>query len=237
MRNEIRDRYSPSRNDARKREPMDGGFVDRGFLIVFEGIDGCGKSTQLELLFELLCERQSAQQRPILRTKEPTNGPVGRRIREMAQSNERVSAEQELEWFMEDRREHVRDVLEPGLAKGAVVLSDRYWLSNVAYQGARGLDVDQIQRANRAEFPDPDLALIFEIPAAEGLARVTARGGIAEPAFEELEFLARAEKVYGSLDLPWVERIDARASVSEIHDAVVEVVIEKLRGRGITSED
>lgn len=200
--------------------------MERGLLIVFEGLDGCGKSTQLDLLSDLLCERLCAEQRPVVRTKEPTDGPVGMRIRKMARSEERVSPEQELEWFMEDRREHVREVLEPGLVNGAIVLSDRYWLSNVAYQGARGLDADEILRANRSEFPEPDLALIFEIPAAAGLARVSARGGIAEPAFEELEFLTRAEKIFGSMDLPWVRKIDARPGVSEIHAAVVEAVVE-----------
>jgi dTMP kinase len=234
MRTKIKGRYSPSRVGAPACEPRDGGDVDRGLLIVFEGIDGCGKSTQLELLFATLCDRLPSAQRPIARTKEPTDGPMGRRIRAMARSGERVTAEEELAWFMEDRREHVREFVEPALARGAVVLSDRYWLSNVAYQGARGLDANQILQDNRAEFPDPDLALIFEISAVEGLARVTARGGVAEPAFEELEFLARAEKVYGSLEFPWLRRIDARPEVSEIHAAVVEVVSERLPGLGLT---
>ena len=158
---------------------------------------------------------------------------MGRRIRAMARSDERVTPEEELAWFMEDRREHVREFVEPELARGAVVLSDRYWLSNVAYQGARGLDADQIMQDNRAEFPDPDLALIFEISAAEGLARATARGGIAETAFEELEFLIRAEKVYGSLEFPWLGRIDARPAVPEIHATVVEAVSERLPGLGL----
>jgi dTMP kinase len=213
--------------------------VERGLLIVFEGLDGCGKSTQLALLFELLCERFPPEQRPVIRTKEPTDGPVGRRIREMARSAERVTPEQELEWFMEDRREHARDVLEPGLAKGAIVLSDRYWLSNVAYQGARGLDVGEILRANQSEFPDPDLVLIFEIAAAVGLARVRARGGIGEPAFEEIEFLSRAGKIYRSIDLPWIKRIDASPPVADVHRVVVEVVaelvVERFGGAGITS--
>jgi dTMP kinase len=204
--------------------------VDRGLLIVFEGLDGCGKSTQLKLLSDVLEQRLRAVSGTVISTKEPTDGEVGRRIRKMARSGERVTPEQELEWFMEDRREHVREVLEPGLAKGAIVLSDRYWLSNVAYQGARGLDADEILRANRSEFPDPDLALIFEISAAEGLARVTARGGVSEPAFEELEFLTRAEKAYRSIDLPWVERIDAHPGVADVHAAVLEVVSKKLSG-------
>lgn len=194
--------------------------MERGLLIIFDGLDGCGKSTQRDLLCDLL----RAKQIEVIATKEPTEGPVGRRIREMARSQERVAPEQELEWFMEDRREHVREVIEPGLAAGAVVLSDRYWLSTVAYQGARGLDAEAIARANESEFPDPDLALIFEITAAEGLARVNARGGVAEPAFEELEFLTRAAKVFASIDRPWIERIDARPTPDEIHRAVVERV-------------
>jgi dTMP kinase len=199
--------------------------VERGLLIVFEGLDGCGKSTQLDLL----CARLRAAQHEVIPTKEPTDGPVGRRIREMARSQTRVTPEQELDWFMEDRREHVREVVEPGLAAGAIVLSDRYWLSNVAYQGARGLDAEAIARANQSEFPDPDLALIFEIPAADGLARVNARGGVAEPAFEELEFLTRAAEVFASIKQPWVERIDAGPSVEQIH----QVVVERVRALGV----
>ncbi len=199
--------------------------MERGLLIVFEGLDGCGKSTQLDLLSSRL-RRATVD---VVRTREPTDGPVGRRIREMARSGERVPPEQELDWFMEDRREHVREVIEPGLAAGAVVLCDRYWLSTVAYQGARGLDSDAIMRASEAEFPDPDLALLFEIPAAEGLARVRARGGIAEPAFEELEFLARVEKVFASIDRGWIARIDARRGVDAIHEDVV----ARVRGVGV----
>ncbi|MCP4039554.1 MAG: dTMP kinase [bacterium] len=199
--------------------------MERGLLIVFEGLDGCGKSTQLDLLSSRL-RRATVD---VVRTREPTDGPVGRRIREMARSGERVPPEQELDWFMEDRREHVREVIEPGLAAGAVVLCDRYWLSTVAYQGARGLDSDAIMRASEAEFPDPDLALLFEIPAAEGLTRVRARGGIAEPAFEELEFLARVEKVFASIDRGWIARIDARRGVDAIHEDVV----ARVRGVGV----
>lgn len=199
---------------------MGGADVKRGTLIVFEGIDGCGKSTQLVRLAERLTESGVS----VLSTKEPTEGPVGRKIRAMARSGERVSPEQELAWFMEDRRSHVDQVLNPAIAAGTVVLSDRYTLSTVAYQGARGLDAEAILHANEAAFPAPDLALIFEISAREGMARVTARGGIAEPVFEEQEFLARAERVFASLDRPYIERIDARPNPDTIHRAVVERV-------------
>jgi dTMP kinase len=199
---------------------MNGGVVKRGTLIVFEGIDGCGKSTQLRLL----ADRLSAHGVEVVITKEPTEGKIGKQIRAMAQSGERVAAEQELAWFMEDRREHVSELLAPKVEAGAVVLCDRYSLSTTAYQGARGLDAEAILRANEEEFPIPDLALIFEISAAEGLARVASRGGIAEPVFEEQEFLSRAERVFASLDRPYIERIDARPDPDTIQRAVVECV-------------
>jgi dTMP kinase len=191
------------RNRPWSSERLEGSDVKRGTLIVFEGIDGCGKSTQLRMLAPRL--RRSGLE--VVATKEPTDGPVGRKIRAMAQSGKAVPPEQELAWFMEDRREHVAEVLEPGLSSGAVVLCDRYWLSTAAYQGARGLDVDTILRDNEEQFPAPDLALIFEISATEGMARIATRGGVAEPVFEEREFLSRAESVFASLDRPYIERI------------------------------
>jgi dTMP kinase len=194
--------------------------VERGLLIVFEGIDGCGKSTQLRMLAERLRARGAS----VVETKEPTNGPVGKRIREMAQSGNAVAPEEELAWFIEDRREHVRDKLEPELAKGSIILCDRYWLSTVAYQGARGFATDEIMRNSEAEFPIPDLALIFEITADEGLARVNARGGMSEPVFEEIEFQKKVEKNFAALERGWIVRVNARPAVEVIHDDVVDRV-------------
>ena len=194
--------------------------MERGLLIVFEGIDGCGKSTQLRMLAERLRVRGAN----VVETKEPTNGPVGKRIREMAQSGNAVAPEEELAWFIEDRREHVRDKLEPELAKGSIILCDRYWLSTVAYQGARGFATDEIMRNSEAEFPIPDLALIFEITADEGLARVNARGGVSEPVFEEIEFQKKVEKNFAALERGWIVRVNARPAVEVIHDDVVDRV-------------
>ena len=194
--------------------------MERGLLIVFEGIDGCGKSTQLRMLAERLRVRGAN----VVETKEPTNGPVGKRIREMAQSGNAVAPEEELAWFIEDRREHVRDKLEPELAKGSIILCDRYWLSTVAYQGARGFATDEIMRNSEAEFPIPDLALIFEITADEGLARVNARGGRSEPVFEEIEFQKKVEKNFAALERGWIVRVNARPAVEVIHDDVVDRV-------------
>ena len=198
--------------------------MNRGRLIVFEGVDGSGKSTQLRLLADQLRESHVAH----IVTKEPTDGRWGRKIRAMARSGERVTPEEELHWFLEDRREHVATVLRPGIEAGQIVLTDRYYLSTVAYQGARGFDPQALLVQSEAECPLPDLALIFEIDPEAGLARVHARGGIAEPAFEDAEFLSRVAAVFRWLDRPYLIRIDARGAIETVARAVRETVRERL---------
>jgi dTMP kinase len=189
-----------------------GGVVKRGTLIVFEGLDGCGKSTQLRRAAQSL----AARGHDIIVTREPTDGPWGRRIREMARSGVAVAPETELEWFFEDRRVHMREVVEPALIAGRIVLSDRSYISTVAYQGARGLDPAKILAESQAEFARPDLVLLFEISAKEGLARVHARGGETEPVFENLDFLERVAAIFESLEVDGLRRIDASRSEEEI---------------------
>jgi dTMP kinase len=197
-----------------------GGVVKRGTLIVFEGIDGCGKSTQLRRAAESLTDRGL----DIVVTREPTEGRWGRRIREMARSGDGVAPETELEWFFEDRREHMREIVEPALAAGRIVLSDRSYISTVAYQGARGLDPTKILTESEAEFARPDLILLFELSAKEGLARVHERGGEGEPVFENLDFLERVAAVFETLEIDGLQRIDASRSENEIAAQVLEIL-------------
>lgn len=188
--------------------------MKRGKLIAFEGIDGCGKSTQLELLAGVLRARGLA----VVTTREPTSGEHGRRIREMAQSGQPVVPEEELRWFVQDRRVHVRELILPALESGAHVLCDRYYHSTVAYQGARGHDPWQLLAAAEAEFPVPDRTLWFALPAADGLERVRARGATAEPVFEQLDFLERVGEIFAALAerRPAIARIDASGSEAEV---------------------
>ena len=198
--------------------------VKRGQLIVFEGIDGCGKSTQLGLL----ADAAAAKGLDPVRTCEPTDGPFGRRIRAMARSGGGVEPEQELHWFVEDRRAHVAEVIEPALAAGRLVLSDRYYLSSVAYQGARGLDWARILADSEAEFPLPDLALIVVVAPERGLERVRARGGAAEPAFEELDFLHRVSERFDALDCGYIARVEGDDEPDRVHERVRSLVAERL---------
>ena len=179
--------------------------MKRGILIVFEGIDGSGKSTQLRRTAAVL----RARGLDILETGEPTKGLWGRKIREMARTTDRVPRETELAWFIKDRREHMRDVVGPALAAGRIVLCDRSYFSTVAYQGARGFDPATLLADSQAEFGRPDLVLFFDIDPEDGLARVAARGGEAEPVFEELNYLERVAEIFRSLEVPERVRIDA----------------------------
>jgi dTMP kinase len=190
--------------------------VKRGSFIVFEGIDGSGKSTQLELLAASLREAGH----DVLVTREPTDGPAGRRIREMLEGDEAVAPEQELAWFFEDRAEHVRDVIAPALEAGLVVVCDRYFLSTVAYQGARGFDWPQILADSEARFPVPDLVLLLQVSPEAGLTRTETRTGHAEPIFENAEFLNRVAGIFAEIERPWIARLSGDADPDRVSDAV-----------------
>jgi dTMP kinase len=198
--------------------------VNPGRLIVFEGLDGCGKTTQVEAL----CAALRGAGRDVVQTGEPTDGPNGRRIRELARSGQGVSAVEELRCFLEDRRAHVAEVIGPALAAGRIVVCDRYTLSTVAYQGARGLDWRQLLTEAEAEFPLPDLVLLLEIDPVVGLARVERRGSPREGLFEEGARMARVAEIFRGIERPYVERIDAAPPPEEVERAVRACVRRRL---------
>ena len=196
--------------------------MNRGRLVALEGLDGSGKSTQVPALAAALRERGH----DVVATREPTDSEFGRRIRAMARSGELVAPEEELRWFVEDRRDHVARVIAPALAAGRCVLTDRYYLSTVAYQGARGLDWRAILAASEAEFPIPDLALVFEIAPEQGLERVRARfGTAAEPAFERADYLARVGEILTAIERDYVVRIDATGSEAEVRAKAIAALV------------
>jgi dTMP kinase len=192
--------------------------VNGGRLIAFEGLDGSGKSTQLELLAANLREAGC----DVVTTREPTELPSGRRIREMARSGEELEPEEELRWFVEDRREHVAQIIAPALAAGRIVLTDRYFLSTVAYQGARGLDYEQILGDSEDAFPIPDLVLLLEIDPQIAFERIHSRGTEIEGVFEKREFLSKVASVFDALDCTYLERIPGAGEQSQIEAIIAE---------------
>lgn len=199
-----------------------------GILIAFEGIDGTGKSTQVRFLEKELTGRGYS----VVATREPTNGKFGRQIRELFVSRATVSPEEEMALFLADRREHVEEVIGPALATGKIVLTDRYYLSTAAYQGAEGLDPDAICRANAAFAPEPDLAILLVVPPAVGVHRIRALRRESLNAFEQEDGLARVAAVFDTLTGPFIRRLDGTRSVGDVSRQVIQLVDELLAERG-----
>jgi dTMP kinase len=191
----------------------------RGVLVAFEGIDGSGKTTQAERLARHLRDAGFA----VVLTKEPTRGPHGAKLRASA-STGRLDPEAEVALFEADRREHVAQVIQPALARGEVVIVDRYFFSTAAYQGARGLDPEVILARNEAFAPAPDLLVLLEIPVAVGLARIRQRGDGAGNLFEREDALAACDAIFRRLERSYVVRIDGTATAEAVHARAVALV-------------
>lgn len=144
----------------------------RGLFITFEGIEGCGKSTQAKLLGEYLRREGYLT----VETREPGGTPLAEKVRSVLldRASEPIAPETEAFLIFAARRQHVMQVIEPALAEGAIVLCDRFSDSTLAYQGyARGLDLFTLRSLNRlaSHAVTPDLTLVFDLPVARGLAR------------------------------------------------------------------
>ena len=198
-----------------------------GLFIVIEGIDGTGKSTQAKRLGEWF----SAQGREVVLSREPTDGPWGKKLRESAATG-RLSPEDELQYFLNDRRQHVDELIAPSLAAGMVVILDRYYFSTMAYQGTRGFDPAEIRQQNEAFAPVPDVLLIMDLDVDTALERIGARGDTTNE-FEKRGNLERCREIFLSLkDESFVRLIDSRGTL----DAVAAMVREAV-GRGCRTKE
>jgi dTMP kinase len=145
-------------------------------FITFEGVEGCGKSTQLALL----AERLRASGRPVTTTREPGGTPIAEKIRSILLDSAHAALDPLAEWLLIEaaRREHLRGVVRPALASGSFLLCDRFSDSTEAYQAAgRGIDARWIAEvdARVREGVTPDLTLVYDCDPEEGLARAKAR--------------------------------------------------------------
>lgn len=198
--------------------------MTNGFFIVIEGIDGTGKSTQAARLGEWF----SSQGREVQLSREPTDQPWGKKLRESAATG-RLSPEDELEYFLKDRRQHVDELIAPSLAAGKVVILDRYYFSTMAYQGARGFDPAEIRRKNEAFAPRPDLLLILDLDVDTALKRIGVRGDTANE-FEKRDNLLRCREIFLSLrNEPFVRVISTVGTPDEVAGQILQV-IEKSSG-------
>lgn len=199
--------HSPPRRTG--NPPMPTSPIPGGLLIAIEGIDGAGKTTLAEGLRNLLAPSGAR----ITLGKEPTRGPWGMKLRDSA-AHGRLTPENEKRFLLLDRRQHVDDVIRPALARGEVVILDRYYPSMVAYQGAAGLPVAQLLDDN-AFAPRPDVLILLDLPPALGLERIRARGD--QPnAFETLDTLLAVRAIFLALQESGLCVIDATRTVEQV---------------------
>lgn len=191
----------------------------RGLLIVFEGIDGSGKTTQARRLLRRL--RRRGRQAAFFR--EPTRGRWGREIKRLAARAGSATPERELELFVRDRRENVGKNLVPALRAGRVVVLDRYYFSTIAYQGAKGIDIRRIRRMNEAFAVRPDLVLVLDVDPAAGLRRISGRGARDE-LFEREDYLVEVARIFRGFQGPPFVRVDGRGDPRAIAKAIWSLV-------------
>ena len=192
----------------------------RGFFVVIEGLDGCGKTTQAKLLARRLKSSHSA-----LYTAEPSSGKIGKFIRKHClQAERRWPSAVEALLFAADRFEHVENEIVPSLGEGKLVVSDRYLYSSLAYQGAAGLDLSWILSLNRHAVL-PDLAIFIDVAAETVVHRLKDERSV----MENLETLRKVRGVYLRLvkkgDLVMV---DGNGSEQEVAASILQLVLSRL---------
>jgi dTMP kinase len=210
-----------------------------GYFITFEGVEGCGKTTQIRQLHERLT---TAGYRVFL-TREPGGCPIADKIRSILldAENSAMEALTELLLYAAARAQHVAEVIVPALESGAVVLCDRFTDATVAYQhNGRGIDRDTIDALNTLACQSlrPDLTVLLDCDAASGLARARSRieaaSGPREERFEleNLQFHQRVRDGY--LQLAAVEpgrflTVSASGTIAEITENITSQVLDHLR--------
>jgi dTMP kinase len=181
-------------------------------LIVFEGIDGSGKTSLSKLFLKYLLEKGV----PAVWLREPTDSALGEKIRRVAQENEHISPRQELDYFIQDRRWDVENNILPALRAGKTVVLDRYFYSNACYQGARGLDMDAIIEMNLSFAPRPDLTFIIDVDVDRALARISSSRPEPAKLFEKKDFLLKVRANYKKLSGAGLLHIDGNPGLDTV---------------------
>jgi dTMP kinase len=191
-------------------------------LIVFEGIDGSGKTSLSRMFHSYLLENGV----PAVWLREPTDSPLGEKIRRIAQEKESISIQEELEYFLKDRRWDVENNILPALRSGKTVVLDRYYYSNACYQGARGLDMDAILSMNRQFAPEADLVFIIDVDVDRALARISSTRQEVAKLFEKKDFLKKVRANYLALAGANLVRIDGNPDLKIVMADVIRLYSE-----------
>lgn len=199
-----------------------------GLFITFEGIEGCGKSTQIRWLADALTK----QNHSVFVTREPGGPKIGEAIRILLLNPQfkEMTPMTELLLYVASRAQHVVEVILPKIAQGTSVISDRYWDSTIAYQGAaRAIPADKIEQLHQIAINNykPDLTFLLDLPVAEGLRRIQKRKQIDRLEQEDVPFHERVREGYLALaarEAGRIKVINGAESIEKIHQEIVHYV-------------
>lgn len=208
--------------------------MKQGFLLSIEGPDGSGKST----LIQELASHFSDTGREVVVTREPGGARIAEQIREILLNPDHaeMEAKTELLLYMASRRQHLVEKVLPALERGALVLMDRFIDSSVAYQGyGRGLDLEAIHWLNQfaTDGKNPDLTLLLDLPAEQGLVRIQANrsGDVDRLDQEDLSWHQRVRQGYLQLldeNPDRLVKVDASLDLPEVLDQALQRIVERL---------
>ena len=203
--------------------------MQKGLFITFEGADGCGKTTQINLLKDYLENKGYS----VLLTREPGGKGLGEKIREILLNYDGIVADRcESFLFLADRAQNIEVIIKPAIEKGQIVLCDRHTDSSVAYQGyGRRLDIEQIKMLNNLATGgmQPDLTLVFDIDVETSMKRVGNEKDRMESSGKE--FFNRVRNGYLELAKNEPNRmkvVDSTVSIDEIHQEVIKIIKQYL---------
>ena len=203
--------------------------MNRGLFITFEGADGCGKTTQLNLLEKYLKDKGL----DVIVTREPGAKGLGEKFREILLNYDGIVSDRcESFLFLADRAQNIDTIVKPAVSSGKIVLCDRHIDSSVAYQGyGRGLDIQQIKNLNTIAAGGmlPDLTLVFDIDIETSMQRVGNNKDRMENSGNE--FFNRVRNGYLELAKQEPDRIkvvDSTVSIDDIHNKVKNIVLALL---------
>ena len=191
----------------------------KGFFVVLDGIDGCGKTVHSKML----CEQLRVLDYDVAYTTEPSKSPIGQFIRQKFLRETKVAPQIEALLFAADRFHHLTSEIIPMLDANKIVVSDRYVYSSLAYQGAQGLAPDWIKQINCFAIR-PDLALYLDVLAETGLARKRSRSTL-----ENLDLEKKVREIY--LDLVKsgeLVKIDSYRNRDVVRKEIMEIVLRSL---------
>ena len=199
--------------------------LKQGILIVIEGIDGSGKTTQADILMRNLRKRGV----DAVYFQEPSKGKWGSIIKRKALVADSLAPQEELTLFQKDRKDNVEKNLKPALRQKKAVILDRYYFSTMAYQGARGINPEKIQRDNEKFAVRPDMVFILDIEAFQGLKRIEDRKK-KDMLFEKEEYLVKVREIFRNIKGKNIFHIEGMRSVQDISREIEKIVLDYIQG-------